>query len=77
MHNASIDVDMEKGRVQEVVNDEMIIRGEDDKFQYWKDEDVEIIIVQKPLHQQLEKELLTQPKEVELTKKNQQEEELQ
>jgi len=34
MHNASIDVDMEKGRVQEVVNDEMIIRGEDDKFQY-------------------------------------------
>jgi len=38
---------------------------------------VEIIIVQEPLHQQLEKELLTQPKEVELTKKNQQEEELQ
>jgi hypothetical protein len=58
MHNVLMDVDMEKRRMQKVVSDEMITRGEDDIFQYLEDEDVEIIVVQEPLHQQLEKELL-------------------
>ncbi len=50
MHNVPIDVYMEKGGVQEVVNGEIITRGEDDKFQHLEDEDVEIIVVQEPFH---------------------------
>jgi len=41
----------------------VIIEREDHKFQYLEDEDVEIIAIKEPFHQQLEKELLIQPKE--------------
>jgi hypothetical protein len=51
----------------------VISGGEDDKFQYLENEDVEIIIVQEPFHQKLEKELLMQLEEGEQTKKIQQE----
>jgi hypothetical protein len=77
MHNAPTNVEMEKGKVLEVVSEEVIIRGKNDKFQYLEDEDVDIIAIQKPFHQQLEKELLMQPKEAEHTKKIQHEEEVQ
>ncbi len=50
----------------------MIIGGEDDISQYLEDEDVEIIAVKEPFHQQLERELLLQLEEGEQTKKNQQ-----
>jgi len=58
MQNVLTHVDMEKERVQEVVNKKVIIDRKDHKFQYLKNEDVEIIVVKKPFHQQLEKELL-------------------
>ncbi len=50
MQNAPTDEDMEKGKVQKVVNDEMITKGEDDRPQYIEDDDVEIIVVQEPYH---------------------------
>jgi hypothetical protein len=34
---------MEKGKVQKVVSEEVITRGEDDKFQYLEDEDVRLL----------------------------------
>ncbi len=77
MHNVPIDVDMEKGGVHEVVSNEMNTGGDDENFQYLKDEDVEIIVVQEPFHHQLENELEKQPKKDEHTKKIQQEEEVQ
>jgi hypothetical protein len=46
-----------------LVNEEVIHGGEDDKPQYLEDEDVEITAVKEPFHQQLERELLMQPKE--------------
>jgi len=51
----------------------MIIGGEDDKSQYLEYEDVNITIIKEPFHQQLEKELLMQPKKDEQIKKNQHE----
>jgi glycerol-3-phosphate cytidylyltransferase-like family protein len=77
MHIVPTNVEMEKGKVQEVVSEEVITKGKNDKFQYLEDEDVDIIAIQEPFHQQLEKELLMQPKEGEQTKKIQQEEEVQ
>jgi hypothetical protein len=59
---------MEKEKVQEVVN---VIEGKYHKSQYFKDEDVEIIAIKKPFHQQLENELLMQSKKNEQTRKNQ------
>jgi hypothetical protein len=47
----------------------VIVRGKDDKFQYLENEDVEIIAIKKPFHQQLKRELLMQPKEHEHAKK--------
>ncbi len=41
----------------------MIIEKEDHRFQYLEDEDVEIIAIKEPFHQQSEKELLIQPEE--------------
>jgi hypothetical protein len=41
----------------------VIIEGEDHKFQYLKDEYLEIIAGKEPFHQQLENELLMQSKE--------------
>jgi len=46
--------------IQKVVSEEIIVRREDDQPQYLEDEDVEIIIVKEPFHQQLERELLKQ-----------------
>ncbi len=43
------------------MNEEVIIEKEDHKFQYLENEDVEIIAIIDPFHQQLEKELLIQP----------------
>jgi hypothetical protein len=63
MQNPPTNVYMEKGRMWEVVNEGVIIGEEDDIFQYLKNEDVEIIIVQKPFHRQLENELLMQLEE--------------
>ncbi len=73
MQNVPTYVDMEKEIVQKVVSEEVIIEREDHKSQYLEDEDVEIIVVKKPFHQQLEKELLMQPKEDEQTRKSQHE----
>jgi hypothetical protein len=69
MLNAPTYVDMEKDRVHEVVIEEVIDGGKDDQLQYLEDEDVEIIIVKNPFHQQLERELLMQLEENEETKK--------
>jgi hypothetical protein len=63
MQNPPTNVYMEKGRMWEVVNEGVITGEEDDIFQYLKNEDVEIIIVQKPFHRQLENELLMQLEE--------------
>ncbi len=73
VHNVPTGVDMEKERVQEVINEEVIIEKEDHKFQYLENEDVEIIVIKEPFHQQLEKELLIQHEKDEQTKKSQQE----
>jgi hypothetical protein len=51
LQNAPTNVDMEKERVQEVVREEVIPREKDDKPQYLKDEDVEIIAIKGPFHQ--------------------------
>jgi hypothetical protein len=59
---------MEKEKVQEVVN---VIEGKYHKSQYLEDEDVEIIAIKKPFHQQLENEFLMQSKKNEQTRKNQ------
>ncbi len=63
MQNVPIDVDMEELRIHEVVSEEVITKGEDHKYQYLEHKDVEIIAIKEPFHQQLEKELLMQPKE--------------
>ncbi len=55
----------------------MITRGEDDIFQYLEYENVETIAIKEPFHQQLERELLMQPKEDEQIKKSQKEEKVQ
>ncbi len=47
----------------------MIIGREDDKSQYLEYEDVEITTIKEPFHQQLERELLMQPKEDEPIRK--------
>jgi hypothetical protein len=47
---------MEKERMLEVVSEEVIIGGEDDKSQYLEYEDVDITRVKEPFHQQLERE---------------------
>jgi hypothetical protein len=60
---------MEKERVQEVVSED---GGEDDISQYLEDEDMDIIAVKEPFHQQLERELLMQLEDGEYTKKSQQ-----
>jgi hypothetical protein len=60
-------------KVQEVVNEEVIIGGEDHISQYLKNENVKIITVKEPFHQQLVRELLMQPEKDEQTKNNQQE----
>jgi hypothetical protein len=73
MHNVPTNVDMEKEKMQEVVSEEVITGKEDDRSQYLEDEDVEIVAIKEPFHQQLEKELLMQLEEDELTKKNQHE----
>jgi hypothetical protein len=52
----------------------VITRGKDDKSQYFEYEDVEIIAIKKPFHQQLESKLLMQLEEDEQIKKSQQEE---
>jgi hypothetical protein len=49
---------MEKEIVQQVVNEEVIIEGEDYRSQYLEDEDLEVIARKEPFHQQLENELL-------------------
>jgi hypothetical protein len=36
----------------------VITRGKNDKFQYLEDEDVDIIAIQEPFHQQLEKGII-------------------
>ncbi len=59
--------------MQEVVNEEVIIGGEDHISQYLENEDVKIITVKEPFHQQLVRELLMQPEKDEQTNKNQQE----
>jgi hypothetical protein len=41
---------MEKEKVKEVVNEKVIIEGEDHTSQYLKDEDVTITIIKKPFH---------------------------
>jgi hypothetical protein len=46
-----------------LVNEEVILGGEDDRPQYLKNEDVEITAIKEPFHQQLERELLMQLKE--------------
>ncbi len=58
MHIVPTNVEMEKGKVQEVVSEEVITRGKNDKFQYLEDEDVDIIAIQEPFHQQLEKGII-------------------
>jgi hypothetical protein len=58
MQSAPTNEDMEKGRVQKVINDEMITKGQDDRPRYIEDDDVEIIVVQETYHQQLKGELL-------------------
>jgi hypothetical protein len=63
---------MEKERMQEVVSEEVIIGRKDDIYQYLEDEDVDIIAVKAPFHQQLERELLMQLEDSEQTKKSQQ-----
>jgi hypothetical protein len=73
MLNAPIDVDTEKEKIHEVVNEGVINGRKDDRFQYLEYEDVKITIVKEPFHQQLERELLMQPKKNEQTKKKQQE----
>ncbi len=60
MQNAPTNVDMEKERMQEIVNEEVITGREDHIFQYLEDEDVEIIAVKEPFHHHLERELLMQ-----------------
>jgi hypothetical protein len=45
MQNAPTNEDMEKGKVQKVISDEMITEGEDDRPQYIEDDDVDIIVV--------------------------------
>ncbi len=77
MQNVPTNVDMEKERIQEPINEEVILEGKDDRPHNLEDEDVEIIAVKGPFHQQLERELLMQPEEDEQTNKNQQEGEVQ
>ncbi len=62
---------MEKERVHEVVSEEVIIQEEDHKSQNLKDDEVEIIVVKEPFHQQLEKELLMQLEKDEHTRNSQ------
>jgi len=50
MQNVPTKVDMEKERVQEIVNEKVITRREDHIFQYLEDEDVEIIAIKEPFH---------------------------
>ncbi len=45
MQNVPTKVDMEKERVQEIVNEKVITGREDHIFQYLEDEDVEIIAI--------------------------------
>jgi pyrimidine operon attenuation protein/uracil phosphoribosyltransferase len=45
MQNAPTYEDMEKGKMQKVVSDEMITKGKDDRPQYIEDDDVEIIAI--------------------------------
>jgi hypothetical protein len=45
MQNVPIDEDMEKGKMQKVISDEMITEEEDDRPQYIEDDDVEIIVM--------------------------------
>jgi hypothetical protein len=74
MQNVPTDVDMEKElKVHEVVNEEVIIEGEDHQSQYLEDKEVDITTIKELFHQQLEKELLMQPEEDEQTRKSQQE----
>jgi hypothetical protein len=70
MQNAPTNVDMEKEKIHEVVNEEVILGEEDDRPQYLEDEDVEITIIKEPFHQQLERELLLQLEKDEPTKKS-------
>ncbi len=77
MQNVPTDVDMEKElKVHEVVNEEVIIEGEDHQSQYLEDKEVDITTIKELFHQQLEKELLMQPEEDEQTRKSQQEREM-
>jgi hypothetical protein len=77
MQNARTNVDMEKERVHDVVREEVITRRENDKPQYLKDEDVEVIAIKEPFHQWLERELLMQLEEDEHTNMNLQKGEVQ
>jgi hypothetical protein len=45
MHNFLTNVEMEKGKMQKVVGEEVITRGKNDKFQYLEYEDVDIIAI--------------------------------
>jgi hypothetical protein len=53
---------MEEEKMQEVVSEEVINRGKDERSRYLEDEDMEITTIKKPFHQQLERELM-QPEE--------------
>jgi hypothetical protein len=52
---------MEEEKVQEVVNEEVMTIGKDERSRYLEDEDVEITTIKNPFHQQLKRELLMQP----------------
>ncbi len=72
MQNVPTNMDVEKERIHDVVSEEVITRGDNDKPKCLEDEDVEITVVKEPFHQQLEMELLMQLEEDEQTNKNQQ-----
>jgi hypothetical protein len=44
-------MDVEKERIHDVVSEEVITRGDNDKPKCLEDEDVEIIVVKEPFHQ--------------------------